>query len=219
MYELIAENTKWINKLNNLNQEAKNIFKRYFLYPDGKILARSDDYATKKGCHIGQTDYKFPIAEVQDKIIYLTSSQIFRVIKENKKQIKSMNIHDDGNIYLYTNDMKYSIGQVIDNDNKLLNDVISFDPNEKSICDSTSVIEETVYNLVKNDWIIISYMSYGMKVEYKTRLTRELLPGLKKTHEVYFNFGECDQDTFYTYLKVVRGKVMVTYHRYRCVKF
>ena len=54
--------------------------------------------------------------------------------------------------------------------------------------------------------------------KYKTRITKEVIPGLKKSHDVVLDFFDHNKDKslFYLGIKVRRG-YCTSYHIYTCL--
>ena len=210
----------FLKSLNDFNQDIKTIFSNYYIYPNGMVISKKHNNISMLGKHLCITDYVF-LNDYKDYVINLVSDTVYRVIKDNKKDIKWLSIDNGGNIKLCTNDNDISIGYIVQPDsietaaildvynlsNKTYDDIIN---NLNNI--RIQLSEEDVLSLTKNAYKNI------VAGEYKCRITRELMPGLKKSNKVdiYFNDNIEDERLFNMYVIVERNKLK-SYHQYTCI--
>lgn len=72
--------------------------------------------------------------------------------------------------------------------------------------------EDDVISLVKNNTMVIG------KDETVVRITRSIIPGLKKSHLVTAMFSEADSDELFELVIRVERASMTSYHIYTCMK-
>ena len=195
-----------LNKFHGINQELKNIFTDYYMDTTQFIHGTNKLH---KGKHFVVTEYKFPFNFSDDVYLKLDSASIFEAIGKNKKHIKSFKIDND--VMLYGDEYSATIGNVVNKafinkpniDDMVLND--SFDNN-------IELTSDAVERLVKNAYININ------KDGFRTRITKEVIPGLKKSHDISISFSkhETDRSLFYLIIKADRT-VLTSYHIYTCL--
>lgn len=203
-----------LNKLNNLNQDLKTIFNNYILLDNGFIYG---DSILHKGSHMVYTDFKMFFTGFDNYVFRINSKDLFETIKDNKKIISFITVIDNI-LYLGGEDSLFKIGDMIPFkwDCTGLNDYLSLInllANEK--IDSDTYVEltnEAVIDLIGNLYINIK------RDKYKTRITKEVIPGLKKSHEVVIEFFDHTKDKtlFYLGIKVKRASC-TSYHIYTCL--
>lgn len=194
-----------LNRLNKINQELKHIFNYYIISNDGTMMLKNNDQYILSGIHfINLIDFK-PFSFMYDFNNYeFSSKDIFDIIKNHKKDINSIFI-DNGELYLKSDKDKYKIGNV----NSDVSYPLSY------IDDSNNMIElsqSDCINLIRNKYVNLSLD------KFRVRITKEVIPGLKKSHKIiiFFKEHETDNKLFYLILKVYRDG-MITYHKYRCI--
>lgn len=197
-----------LNSLNNLNQDLKTVFKTYSLI--GNMI--SGVPLLGKGTHHALTQYIFPDLCSETHILVIESDPLFKCIKTDKKNIGGYRVGDNDDLYLFTDTETYHIGYVIKRDS------IAAEPYMKSLklyCHNNTVTtiklsSEDVEDLVKNS------LKHIQSDKYRTRITREVIPGLKKTHDVYLGFSNIDEKTFGFHITTNRA-TCITYHSYKCL--
>ena len=208
----IEINNKFIKKLNDLNQDVKYLFDIYYIFPNGIIASHKKHYKLIKGMHYGKTEYKL-FDDCLD-IIKLNSNNIYTAIKEHKKHLKFIEVRDDEIFLIGEED--YRIGNIIKtnsiNIKDILFDIAGYD---QTIENFTSVIElssDDVESMVKNEYRNIKYK------DYRTRITKEIIPGLKKSHSISINMysDKDDNNLFGLCIKNIRGS-MTSFHMYKCI--
>ena len=207
-----------LNKFNNLNQDLKTVFKKYMLFPNGYILG---DPILRKGCHIGYTEFEMFFKH--NNPLEFNSQAIFEAIKNNKKNIKFIKI-DNNHIYFGGDDLLIEIGEVdtFHTSNKayfeskalykykwlLRDNNIEKDNNFKVM----KLSDDQVHLLVGNDYININ------KSKYKTRITKEIIPGLKKSSNVILILFDHDTDKHLFHLAINTNRSScTTCHIYTCL--
>lgn len=223
----IARDNKFIKAINDINQEAKNVFgDTYILCPSGMILCDSNAIGRPTvGRHIGSTEFKFfNISDLPNLLVH--GKNIYRVFKNIKKHISGFVIDESANINMVLNDMKPE--DLIITEKKLpvrmTTDVASLYSNtidideiiklyKKAFGSSDNVISltpESVEGLVKNKYFVAN------DGKHFCRITRELIPALKKDNDVSIAFDEhTDPSLFTMYIRVKRS-TMTTLHVYTC---
>lgn len=198
-----------LNKLFNLNQNLKNIFTQYYILNDGMIVGINK---LQKGKHFVISEYRLPFNN--NRLIYeIDSKQLFDAVNKNKKKITSLSV-ENNKIYLNTDDTLFIIGEVITNKTIDIDQYVevltklSSDDFEVGI----KLSEDNNEALIKNDYINID------EGKYRTRITKEVIPGLKKSHDVsivLYNHST-DKQLFHMTIKVIRDKD-ISYHIYTCL--
>lgn len=204
-----------LNKFNDLNQDLKTVFSTFFLYGDGCVLGES---VLHKGKHFAYTNFKMFFEYPEDVILKFNSQAIFKAISDNKKNIKAISIVDNSIFLIGDSIDPIIIGDVINvnlilentsEDIMLFHRILNRDSHGVDVVQLTT---DDVHRLVKNEFINIT------QHKYRTRITREVVPGLKKSHELILDFCKHDTDKtlFHLIIKSIR-KSCVTYHWYTCL--
>lgn len=204
-----------LNSLNNLNQDLKTIFSSYMLittevmFPVAYCIGEN---IASRGKHLCHTEYSFPGIEI-GFVVQIISDKLFQCIKNNKKNIIGYEIIDS-DIFLISETEKWEFGIVHKLDSKACKEAI---PKLESILETIStepstikLTDDDVLDLTKNEMLNIS------KDKYRTRITREIIPGLKKTHTVTIRFSNIDNSLFLLSIDVERS-TCVSHHVYTCV--
>ena len=199
-----------LNSLNNINQDLKTIFSTYALCESGLCVGEN---VLNKGIHWCTTEYKLP-GMVSTDIPVINSTNVYQAVKSNKKDIIGYAIKDNKDIVLITNSSaEHKIGVVMAKTD------IAFAPYDKKICDISSIpqsikhielSEDDVEDMVKNDMKNISWS------KYRTRITREVIPGLKKSHTVSICFSDINDSIFNLMILTSRATITST-HVYKCI--
>lgn len=202
---------KDIKLLNDLNQDLKNLYNAYYI---------SDDIASNasESIIVGSGFSKIINPGVLSLIntlfgnepIKLISANLYNTVKDHKKDITHISVKDS-DIFFEGNE-SYLIGRtnLLLNENdielfKMVNNKInSFTPD-------IEIDESGVIGLVTNECKSIKYK------DYKTRITRELMVGLKKKHIIHIAFEDVNDEIFNMKLLVYRDTIM-TIHEYRCLR-
>lgn len=200
--KIYTENKKEVTKLYNTNQDIKNIFSEYTILPNGLTIGIP---ILEKGSHCILNGYELPNIDEKNIMIepfIYSSKQIFDSIKENKKIIDSIVLIKNTLSFLSsTTSQIFEIGRVMNSsDSKTFdNNMVEFDRAKERKWLSLS--EDDVKDLVGNKIIEIK------EDKYRTRISRELMPGLKKSHSVSISFEESTNEIFKIIIMVQRAYV------------
>ncbi len=199
-----------IKKLNDFNQITKRIFNGFYLFNDGIIINDMNNSKLSIGRHFATTLIE-PIDDIPNNCIYLTTDKIYKTIRDNKKNIKHLLVNNN-KIYIGNDEVKEKIGYVIKNIPLNQKDpLLSFIEYHKK---SSSMLPQNIIDLLCDNGIY----TYSEDI-YKVRLTKELLPALKKNMKVIISFKQDENSSlFYLLLSIDRG-ALISYHVYKCVKF
>ena len=232
VYKLIELPKGFLKSFNDFNQDAKTIYDKYFIYPNGIIIS-DKSYKYTIGGHFCKTNFSLSkIDNVFDNlVIEFDSDIIYRTIKDNKKGIKYIRIDDDNTIHL-TGETSTEFGTAIDLDITIgywhdyyatefespIMDKLSNTFNLATTCineklpNTITISDEDVEDLVKNH-----YKNYNLG-KYSTRITREIIPGLKKSHELTISFYDNDKDDRLFNIRLIATRSSLTsYHNYTCI--
>jgi len=208
--------SKDIKKLNEFNQIVKRVFNGIYIFSDGIIMTDPEiGNRVNKGVHFATTSIQ-PIDNIPSNYyMSLKCDKIFKFIRDNKKNIRYLTI-DGGDLYIDLKDeSKEIIGRIFDADDNLylkkraISNTIEYHKTHSSLV-SQNVIESLSDNEI---------YTYGDD-EYRVRITKELLPALKRDMKVNISFRDevGDPTLFYIILSVDKGDV-ITYHMYKCIKY
>ena len=197
-----------LNSLNNLNQDIKTIFKTYAII--GNTISGAP--ILRKGTHHTLTQYVFPAVNTETHIVVIESGDLFQCIKTDKKNIKGYRIEDNGDLYLIGDSVSFPIGYVLNKDSIAAKPFIESVKSlfQEQTVSTVKLTEDDVEDLVKNA------MKPIQSNQYRTRITREVIPGLKKTHDVFISFSDIDDKTFGLHI-VANRATCVSYHSYKCL--
>lgn len=195
-----------VKQIFDFNQEAKHIFERYMFTPNGFVVGEHNFIGT----HYIEKGFNFQnIEEIQEFI----SNEIYELLKTGRKNITEW---ERSNNFLYTINGKVFGYGVPYTDNDYFTMTSKANKFAWSFINSSHILnlnEDDVYDLTKNKIIDIKCG------EYSSRISRKVIPGLKKSHKVQIRFYESDlTNVFYMHIKVDR-KVLVSHHIYQCIKF
>lgn len=212
---------KQIKKLNEFNQITKNYFNYYYMFDNGLLICRDHEKFKKaqKGFHFCVSTIN-PLCDMDDgKIFALTSDCVYKIIKDRKKDITGLALENDNILFSLTENNMFNIGKIYDY-SKLPKDLMdNYNIAMKTMkqCSESErydILHDDVTTLMTNG--IINYEKKG----YKLRITRELIPNLKKDSNVSIRFFDIPKDTslFHVVITVTRDEI-VSYHKYTCIKF
>lgn len=224
----MAENKTIIDKkgiispLYKFNQDVKNIFTEYIVFPSGMTVGVPK---LEKGFHFVIDG--FDISEYINKNIFgirYNSKSIFDGLKIDKKNTDGLSISNDSDIYYYNSSEKKCIGENIGiihinemsipkhlspfvsmNFNKFNEIVTGFTP-------QISLNKDDVKALVGNEIINID------AEQYSTRISRELIPGLKKSDKVFIDFIDVNGLLYQIIIKAIRSST-TSFHCYTAIRF
>lgn len=202
--KLIKElDSKGIKKINDFNQIVKKIFKTYYIDNENLIMFTTDDKyeCTNKGahfCHLDNTSINPFIDVLEGRICCFDSHVIFKTIQEEKKKITGISA-DDSCIYfvMKDGDIVYDkfIGQHFMKDrlNMTLSKSLSKAINYFNTFENTSfekVSDDIIQKLINNSLIKYHYNDITF------RITKELLPNLKKDSNISLSAINAGEDLF-----------------------
>jgi len=204
-----------LNAFNDVNQDLKTVFDIYYLFNDGYVIG---DPKLGKGKHFGLTEFKMFFDYPVDSVLKLESKVIFDTVSKNKKIIKSIDIIDNVVYLIGENNLNVNIGELI-NINSVKNNLLDILSLSKNVLNPDRINAYSHIRLSEDD-VSDMYSAFVNISEdiYRTRLTKEVLPGLKKSHtvDIYLFDHEKDEGLFYLLLKSTRKKCD-TYHLYLCL--
>lgn len=208
---------KEIKKINDFNQDAKNIFTEYYILPSGIIIGES---TLLRGIHFILLNDNLPI---ENKVLSFNSKDIYTSIKDNKKNITNL-LFVNSDIYFETIDINKNliIGQYYTTEESLPNKInANKDTVSKIISDYISIQSNETVNIDTND--VESLVSNGVlnitAGKYMTRITKELIPGLRKNDNINILFyDDINPELFKIVIQVNRSKSkMISYHVYTAI--
>lgn len=202
---------KDIKLLNDLNQDLKNLYNVYYIYGDIASNASESIIVGSGSSKIINHGVLVLINTLfGDEPIKFISDNLYKVVKDHKKDITHISVKDSD--IFFEGKESYLIGRtnlLLDKNNidvfKSINDKFS------SFVPDIEIDETGVIGLVTNECKTIKYK------DYKTRITRELMAGLKKKHIIHISFEDVNDEIFNMKLMVDRDTV-ITIHEYRCLR-
>lgn len=215
------DDKKDIKKLYELNQSLKASFTSYYISPNGLIYSKPDQFVVQKGVHFGRTQLKF--FHRYDETIYIHSDSVFNYYKESKSAINALEIFD--NEIVFDGEKKLYIGTVYPSSNYGLQSIWDSLPQQykkdMQIATSVSVLFTPQITLAADIVESICGGNYqDISVDgFYTRITKELIPGIKKKHKVsiMLEYHPTDINLFTMLIKNVHGPELTTYHKYTCI--
>lgn len=219
----IGPNKKLINLINDMNQDLKAIYKEYTIHHNGRYISSpKQDYVMKTGEHYcvatinGLGEHLGGLGAVID------SANVYRVVKENKKALWGV-LCENGDIHLCG-----AHGELIDGADTSIGKYLIIDIGNIAKYTEYKSTHDTIMNLaatyepmytLTDDEVLSLTKNRPLWVGEKpnhTRITKELLPGLKKTHMVDYSVKSVSADRFTITFRVTRETV-TSYHIYQCV--
>lgn len=204
-----------LNSLNKLNQDLKTIYKTYVLVGTGTFNCIGEP-VINKGKHICKTSYIFPNIDMNQYLVSVNSTKVFQAIKDNKKSIIGYDVIDGDIYFISEGDNKWQIGS--------LSPCYEFVYNKYApqFFESVSLYTPSIYNvkLSEDDVIKLTQNEY-LNIscdKFRTRITREVIPGLKKSNTVSIHFSEIPDspNLFRLIIDVARASVK-SIHMYTCL--
>lgn len=221
MIENIEYDKKQIKKLNDFNQITKNYFQHYYTFNSGLIVCRDNEKFKKaqKGFHFCTTTI-FPICEIEKlKTIGLTSDYVYKIIKDRKKEINGLIIENNEILFSMGENAACKIGNILEltnlpNDLKDNYNLAAKTLNQCLMGTKYTLSDDEVTTLMTNG--IILYQQDG----YKLRLTKELIPNLKKDSTVNIQFFDIEKEESLFHVVInVEWEDINSYHKYTCIRF
>ena len=200
-----------VKKLNDFNQEAKNIFAEYTLYNEGKrIICVGINGKPGYGSHhiITNNDGKYSVLSelIAKKPLSVDSKVLFKTIS-TRKSTKILQAKTDDLFELCGSDFTDTVGisHVYKYDK-----LFEFNDETKDIMKLSS---DSVEDLCNNKFLI-----YNESSKYRTRITRGLIPGLKKSHEIFIGVTDDPNNKKLYRLTIVNSRNdIMSFHNYTCV--
>lgn len=213
--------TKDLKVINDLNQVLKKVYKRYTIFSNGFIIpTTTEDSMVSGGIHFSiippETVKKLQdifnlnlTSDTYSLIVELDASAVFKAIKDNKKDLSSLSFIDN-HIYFQGKDM-YPIGFVQQDSNveTYLKKVLEL----HTLFDLVELSEEVVESLSNNNMAILG------KEEYKVRLTKEVIPNLKKDMLVHIGFRNDSEPTLFQIMIKTTKNDISSFHFYKCIRY
>lgn len=213
----VSKDNKLLKRLNDINQDAKTIFGDSFtLYPNGIIEMDDNQNRFMTGTHYGLCEINNlgfnPIA------LSFNSRNYYRIMKNIKKtNISGLEINDYGDVDIVFTGIADSDllvtekGIVVKIIPRILTSVIT--ENTPSISFNLDgfydIGDETVVSLVENARYYVDINGY------RCRITKQLIPGLKKSHKVYAKIESTDTDDIGLLTMIVNRGSIKTFHQYK----
>lgn len=194
-----------VKEIFEFNQEAKHIFNEYMFSTHGVVVGEHNFIGT----HYIEKGFNF---QDTTKVQSFISNEIYELLKKGRKNITEWEL---SNNFLYTVNGKVFGYDVPYSDNDYF--IMTNKPNRfaQSFIASPYVLnlsEDDIYDLTKNKIIDIKCD------QYSSRISRKVIPGLKKSHKVQIRFYDSElTNVFYMHIRVDR-KVLVSNHIYHCIK-
>jgi hypothetical protein len=210
--------SKDIKVINDFNQISKKIFKNYYIF-NNILVCNNEDANINKGQHFAFTINNPLNNLLEDKLLYITTDNIFKTIKDQKKNIKQININDDNELFISgDNELKSHIGKIMDHtkmDDNITQLFINANYYIKNSLNTFNFLSKEIKeSLCDNNLIIYK------KDDYKFRLTKELIPNLKVEYPINIVFFDIPQnlDLIEVLICVDRG-ILKSFHKYICIKY
>jgi len=206
---------KFKKKLYDINQDMKTLFFKYNIYPDNIIISNNLDMPSFHGAKlIDRID--FP-DEFDSIVLSLHSRQIYDVYSDHKSELDYIFLVN-GFIYLGNDETKYEIGSYYSEDGTNSLKFVGLKQHTTEIINefnpTISLDSEKIEKLYKGSLIKIA----PENKKYKTRLSKGVVPGLKKSSLLDIEFHDHEENDFLYFitLRNTRNKVY-TYHERMCI--
>jgi hypothetical protein len=211
--------SKYLKKLYDFNQDAKIFGDRYIMY-NGHILCDPSDMSRLAfGHHMGK--YDIELYNGSDEYAHIVMARNFyRLMKlVKKKDFKELAIDNDCIKFILDESIDVNKLVVLEQKtpiavhNTLATIGFGIDVNVDEFkideFDRWILSSDDVEALVKNEYLMVG------KGWYQTKITKELIPGLKKTHKVEIIFGHnhTSDELYSIYFDVERATIN-TIHKY-----
>lgn len=212
--------SKNVKPFNDLNQIVKKCFNIYFIFRNGLICSPTGEYVKgiNKGTHIAFCEslvkeiYAFIESHYrieEGKFISFISDQLFTALKEKKKLLESIKIEDNV-ISIFRDKEEFTVGYIANVDEV---DLESGQLLAKHIMRNDHIsMNFSIEGLLNNELVTIT------KDDCKARMTKELIPVLKKDSNIYYNIMNGSKDRF-KLLIICESKGVRLLHVYTCVKY
>lgn len=215
---------KSLTKFYNINQDLKTIFSLYNMIHinDGNVLCVSDKngYMLQTGRHFAHITDTSVVPKYSD-ITTIESAKFYKFFSNYKKYITGLSVKDNDIVIMsngipspeYTDNIGYIPYGNINIDSYLSNDKFetTIDEMLNEFKPHVTLTDMDVELLVKNNYHILRYGNYV------TRITRELIPGLKKNHVVDAMFRQTVDNKIYECIIRCKRATVTSYHVYRCL--
>lgn len=192
-----------VKQIYEFNQEAKNIFDQYMFKNNNLVIGNT----VYKGTHFIEQGFILD----DDVVQYFDSNVIFKLLKTGRKNITEWEDRD-GHYFINDTEFGSCLDEVFNYETEC-NVLKRYIGLFNGAFSGVNISEEEVYDLMKNNVLTIECD------DYKTRISRKLIPGLKKKHELKIRFYPSDnKDIFFMHIRVDRG-VLISHHIYQCIKY
>lgn len=215
--EFLPKDNKIIKRLNDINQDAKLVFGDLY-YIDSESNLFTDPKSPNRptiGKHYAHIDSEFKIFTYD--IASVNSKNIYRCLKHIKKSdIEGLSLDSDGVLRFVLNvpEEKLLITEnkkSIRIDTEIMRAVdVNIDPPCALLpVGFITLDDDVVESLVKNKTYIVR------DDKYSCRITKSVIPGLKKSHKVFASLRESTDPSILLLRFIVNRATMVTYHEYK----
>lgn len=206
---------KQIKLLNDLNQITKKVFARYYIFSDGFLIPSPGERQIKGGFHFcvsPDTQRILEIFELTEQVVYINSNDLYKTVKDNKKIITHILV-ESSKIYLTDGaETKFVIGGYHKPTEAVGKNYararVKYENSDKS-----HISAEMVESLCANNIVAFS------DDNYKVRLTKELVPNIKKDFPMSIAFIPSDDENVFETLILLKKDEVVNCHLYKCIKY
>lgn len=210
-----AIDKKQIKLLNDLNQIAKKVFARYYLFSDGFLIPSPGERQIKGGFHFcvsPTTQDILNIFELSEQVVYIDSVNLYKAVKDNKKVITHITI-EASKIYLSDGaEQKFLIGGYHKPTEAVGKNYAKARVKYEN-SDKHPVGADMVESLCANNLVGFSDDTY------KVRITKELVPNIKKDLPMSVAFIPVDEEDVFELLLLLKKDEVVNCHLYKCIKY
>lgn len=215
---IIDVDSKYLKKLNDMNQDAKSVFGDEYILYNGAIYSNTQSYTET---HLGFTDYEFYKGIDKSIPLYIYSRNIYRIIKNLKKNVSAFHVNEfnsitakfvnvsDNDMCIVENRVPVKITNNIASKQWNINHIKPHVFDENIYVDAYTLSTNEVLTLVGNGLLSIDIHGYTI------RIARSLIPGLKKSHIVKITTFESEIPDIYNIHILVNRASMDTLHIYR----
>lgn len=204
---------KEVKKINEFNQLIKKYFK-YFFICNNIIISDNDNRCLDKGIYyiIIQNNPFEKIILDKGNVLQLSSIDIYKSIKDNKKYIKGLILENDILYFDLGEDKERCfIGNIHEKISINIPDISKINFNES---DNIELLLEDIESLYGNTMMTINDNNH------KVRITKELIPGLKKDSIIKVSFSDDDTDNdIFNMVILLELDDKLFYHYYKCINF